>query len=88
LPGCDDSRPSIRAHARAFAGFWLVGWLIFSMYYRGLCVFRKLGDWQSAIRVFMYGAVVYLIVATLSWIGVAIWKVREADASHTNHHAS
>jgi hypothetical protein len=67
----------------------LVGWLIFSLYYRGLCLyFRKLGDWQSAIQVFMYGAVVYLIVATLSWIGVAIWKVREADASHPNHHAS
>jgi hypothetical protein len=65
----------------------LVAWLIFSAYYRVLCmIFRKLGDWNGAIQVFMYGAVVYLIVATLSWIGAAIWRVREADASHSNHH--
>jgi len=67
----------------------LVAWLIFSAYYRVLCtIFRKLGDWNGAIQVFMYGAVVYLIVATLSWIGAAIWRVREADASHSNHHTS
>ncbi len=68
----------------------LVAWLIFSLYYRVLCLFfRKLGDWNSTIQVFMCGAVVYLIVATLSWIGVAIWKVREAHNSHhPNNHAS
>jgi uncharacterized membrane protein YvlD (DUF360 family) len=66
----------------------LVAWLIFSVYYSVLClIFRKLGDWHGAIQVFMYGAVVYLIVATLSWISAAIWRVREAHASHTNHHA-
>jgi len=67
----------------------LVAWLIFSLYYRVLCLFfRKLGDWHSTMEIFMYGTVVYLIVATLSWIGVAIWRVRAADASHSNHHAS
>jgi len=67
----------------------LVAWLIFCSYYRVLCLFfRKLGDWHSTIQIFMYGAVVYMIVATLSWIGVAIWKVREAHFSHPNHHAS
>ena len=67
----------------------LVAWLIFSVYYRALCLFfRKLGDWQSAIQIFMYGTVVYLIVATLSWIGGSIWRVREAHASHPHHHAS
>jgi len=67
----------------------LVTWLIFSSYYRVLCLFfRNLGEWHSTIQIFMYGAVVYMIVATLSWIGVAIWKVREAHFSHHNHHAS
>ena len=67
----------------------LVAWLIFCSYYRVLCLFfRKLGDWHSTIQIFMYGAVVYMIVATLSWIAVAIWKVREAHFSHHNHHAS
>jgi cytochrome bd-type quinol oxidase subunit 2 len=67
----------------------LVAWLIFSSYYRVLCVFfRKLGDWHGTIQVFMFGAVVYLIVATVSWIGVAIWRVREAHVSHPNNHAS
>jgi len=32
----------------------LVAWLIFSVYYRVLCLFfRKLGDWQSAIQIFL-----------------------------------
>ena len=65
----------------------LVAWLIFSLYYRVLGLFfRKLGDWHGTFQVFMYGAVVYMIVATLSWVGMAIWRVREADASHSNHH--
>jgi hypothetical protein len=67
----------------------LVAWLIFSLYYRVLCLFfRKLGGWHSTIQVFMHGAVVYMIVATLSWIGMAIWKVREAHISHPKNHAS
>jgi hypothetical protein len=67
----------------------LVAWLIFSLYYRVLCLFfRRLGDWHGTIQVFMFGAVVYMIVATVSWIGVAIWRVREAHASHPNNHAS
>jgi hypothetical protein len=67
----------------------LVAWLIFSLYYRVLCMFfRKLGDWHGTIQVFMFGTVVYLIVATVSWIGGAIWRVREANVSHPNNHAS
>jgi hypothetical protein len=67
----------------------LVAWLIFSLYYRVLCLFfRRLGDWHGAIQVFMFGAVLYLIVGTVSWIGGAIWRVREAHVSHPNNHAS
>jgi hypothetical protein len=36
----------------------------------------------------MLGAVVYMIVTTLSWIVATIWRAREAHASHPNHHAS
>jgi hypothetical protein len=31
---------------------------------------------------------VYMIIATLSWITVTIWRTRAAHASHPNHHAS
>ena len=67
----------------------LVAWLIFSLYYRVLGLFfRKLGDWHRTFQVFMYGAVVYMIVATLSWVGMAIWRVREAHISHPKKHAN
>jgi hypothetical protein len=67
----------------------LVAWLLFSSYYRVLCLFfRNLSDWHSTFQVFMIGGVVYMIIATVSWITVTIWRTREAHASHTNHHAS
>jgi hypothetical protein len=67
----------------------LVAWLIFSLYYRVLGLFfRKLGDWHGTFQVFMYGAVVYMIVATLSWVGMAIWRVREAHISRPKKHVS
>jgi hypothetical protein len=31
------------------------------------------------------GAVVYLLGATISWIGTIIWRVRAADISHPHH---
>jgi cytochrome bd-type quinol oxidase subunit 2 len=67
----------------------LIGWLIFSLSYRILClIFHRLSDWHSTFQVFMLGAVVYMIVTTLSWIGTAIWKARAAHVSHPKHHAS
>ena len=67
----------------------LIAWLIFSSYYRVLCYFfRKLSDWHSTFQVFMVGAVVYMILATLSWITVSIWRTREASVSHPHNHAS
>jgi cytochrome bd-type quinol oxidase subunit 2 len=67
----------------------LVAWLLFSSYYRVLCFFfRNLSDWHSTFQVFMIGAVVYLIVATLSWVTLTIWRAREAHASHPHNHAS
>ena len=67
----------------------LIAWLIFSLCYRVLClIFRGLSNWHSASQVFMLGAIVYLILSTLSWIGSFIWKAREAHVSHPNHHVS
>ena len=67
----------------------LIGWLIFSLSYRALCLlFRGLSNWHSTLQVFMLGAVVYMILTTLSWIAATIWRAREAHASHPNHHAS
>lgn len=67
----------------------LLGWLIFSMSYRVLCmIFHALSDWHSTSQVFVLGAVVYLILTTLCWIVGTIWRAREAHASHPNHHAS
>ena len=67
----------------------LLGWLIFSLSYRGLCaIFHGLSNRLSTFNVFMLGAVVYMILTTLSWIVATIWRAREAHASHPNHHAS
>ncbi len=67
----------------------LIAWLIFSLSYRVLCLFfRALSDKRSAFQVFMLGAVVYMIVTTICWIGTCIWKAREAHVSHPHHRAS
>lgn len=67
----------------------LVGWLIFSLSYRVLCMFfRELSARLSPFQVFMLGAVVYMIVTTVCWIGVIIWNARESDISHPHNHAS
>ncbi len=67
----------------------LLGWFIFSLSYRTLClIFHRLSDWHSTFQVFMLGAVVYMILTTLSWIVGVIWRAREAHASHPNHRAS
>jgi hypothetical protein len=67
----------------------LVAWMIFSLTYRLLCIFfGHLGDKYSAFQIFMLGFVLYMILATLSWIGMLIWRVRERHISHPNNHVS
>lgn len=64
----------------------LLAWTLLSITYRFLCmVFVLLGEKYSAFQVFVLGAVVYLLGATLSWIGTMIWRVRAADISHPHH---
>jgi hypothetical protein len=67
----------------------LVAWTVFSLTYRLLCIFFvHLGDKYSAFQIFMLGFVVYMILATLSWIGTLIWRARERDLSHPNNQVS
>lgn len=64
----------------------LVGWTMLSVTYRVLsAVFVLLPDRYSAFHVFVLGAVIYLICATVSWIGTIIWRARMADGTHTHH---
>jgi hypothetical protein len=70
----------------------LISWSILTFTYRGLCMFfSALADRYSAVQVFTLGAIVCMILATLSWIGTCIWRVRESymandRVSHSNHH--
>ena len=67
----------------------LIGWAILSLAYRALCLyFLGLNDRYSAVQVFMLGAVAYMILVTLSWLGTIISRARGSHASHPNHHAS
>ena len=64
----------------------VLAWSIFSLTYRTLSLFYwTLSDWYSTFQVFMIGAVIYLIAATLSWIGTCIWKARAAHLPPPRH---
>lgn len=64
----------------------LLAWGIFTFAYGILCFkFVLLDQYYSTFHVFVLGAIIYLLLATLSWIGTIIWKVRTTDTSHTRH---
>ena len=61
----------------------LVGWLILSVSYRLLSMyFNGLESRYSAVQVFSLGAVAYMLVVTVSWIGTIIRRARASDVSH------
>ena len=67
----------------------LVAWLVFSMSYRVLCLlFVGLAERFSAVQIFVLGAVLYMLVVTLSWIWTIIRRARASHVSHPNHHPS
>jgi len=64
----------------------LIAWSLFSLTYRTLGIFfSALQDWYSTFEVFILGAVLYLIAATVSWIGLCIWKARSAHVDPPHH---
>jgi hypothetical protein len=67
----------------------LISWSILTVTYWTLSMFfSALREWYSPFEVFMLGAVLYLIAATVSWIGRCIWKARSAHFEHPHHRAS
>jgi hypothetical protein len=64
----------------------LLAWGILALTFRILgFVYVLLEEYYSALQVFALGAVIYLIFATLSWIGTIIWRVRAMDSSHAHN---
>lgn len=62
-------------------------WAIFSFLYRvSEIFFSGLSSWHGAWQVFMAGALVYLIAATLSWIVGLVWRVRAAHSTSRENH--
>jgi hypothetical protein len=66
----------------------LISWSILTVTYWMLGIFfSALREWYSTFEVFILGAVLYLIAATVSWIGRCIWKARSALFEHPHHRA-
>lgn len=60
----------------------LVAWSIAALTYRLLCIFFEgLAARYSAVHLFTLGAILYMILATLSWIGTCIWRARDSKVS-------
>ena len=67
----------------------LVAWGILTLTYSTLSLFFwPVRDWFTTFQFFMLGAMLYLIAATLSWIGTCIWKARAAHLAPPRHRAS
>lgn len=67
----------------------LISWSILTATYWLLGLFfSALREWYSTFEVFMLGAVLYLIAATICWIGACIWKARSARFEPPHHRAS
>ena len=63
----------------------LIAWSLLSSTYRVLTMFFSLlEEYYSAFHVFTLGAVVYLLFATLSWIGMIVWRARAAQGTHSS----
>jgi len=61
----------------------LIAWSIVALTYRLLCVyFWGLAARYSAVHLFTLGSILYMILATLSWIGTFISGARESNVSH------
>ena len=66
-------------------GSALIGWSLLTLTFRLLCIkFVLLDDIYSVFQIFMMGSIVYLIVATLAWIGTIIRRARASHISHIN----
>ena len=63
----------------------LIAWSLLTLTYRILTFpFPLLEEYYSAFHVFVLGAVAYLIFATLSWVGMIVWRARAAQRTHSS----
>jgi hypothetical protein len=63
----------------------LVAWGVLTLTYRVLSLkFTLLQYYYSTFHVCVLGVVAYLLFATLSWIGMIVWRAREAQGTHTS----
>ena len=63
----------------------LLAWSMLTLTYRILSLnFILLQYYYSTFHVFVLGAVVYLLFATVSWIGMIVWRARAAQGTHTS----
>ena len=63
----------------------LVAWGVLTLTYRILSLkFTLLQYYYSTFHVCVLGVVAYLLFATLSWIGMIVWRAREAQGTHTS----
>jgi hypothetical protein len=68
-------------------GSGLTAWAVFSFLYRIICLFFEgLSSWHGAGQVFVAGLVLYLIAATLAWIGGLVWRVRSSHSTSRENH--
>ena len=63
----------------------LLDWGLLTLTYRVLTFFFVLlEEYYSAFHVFALGAVAYLLFATISWVGMMIWRARAAEHTHSS----
>jgi hypothetical protein len=63
----------------------LLAWSLLTFTYRLLgVIFVRLREDYSTFHVLVLGIVAYLIFSTLSWLGMIVWRVREAHGSHVH----
>jgi hypothetical protein len=63
----------------------LLAWSVLALTYRLLSLeFTLLQYYYSTFHVFVLGTIAYLLFATLSWIGMIVWRAREAQGTHTS----
>lgn len=61
----------------------LVAWSVLTLTYWLLSLkFILLQFYYSTFHVFVLGVVAYLLFATLSWIGMIVWRARAAQSTH------
>ncbi len=67
----------------------LIAWTVFSITYALLgLAFGGLSNHFTAFQVFVLGAVAYMIVATIAWLGNIVWRTWAADAPRRHHTVS